>query len=168
MTSWSGIRKTLEKDLLCPALRGRVQYFLTHYHAAHDDHGRFALRVDGEEIIKANDFLESTVYYLMEKARRSDGWEEGVGEEQALHQALRQAATTWDVKEAIHQYMNQDISLSLASSNPYVRLFAVLDRRVGKGTLLQMAQHLPEEPAWLKKVVLLRLKAEGIQLEVNK
>lgn len=27
LSSWSGIRRKLEQDYLCPALRGRIQYF---------------------------------------------------------------------------------------------------------------------------------------------
>lgn len=39
--SWSSKRKKLEDELLCKALRGRVQYFFTIYHGAPDDEGRF-------------------------------------------------------------------------------------------------------------------------------
>lgn len=49
MATWSGLRKELEQDRLCPALRGRVQYFATHYHGAPDDYGRVCVRVDGKE-----------------------------------------------------------------------------------------------------------------------
>ncbi|MBR0283552.1 MAG: hypothetical protein IJQ81_18485, partial [Oscillibacter sp.] len=56
MSTWSGIRKRLEQELLCEKLRGRVQYFLTHYHAAPDEYGRFAVRLDGKEIAFANPY----------------------------------------------------------------------------------------------------------------
>lgn len=52
--SWSGLRKQLEEKFLCPKLRGRVQYFLTHYHSAPDDYGRIAIRVDGKEYVMGN------------------------------------------------------------------------------------------------------------------
>ena len=52
MKSWSDIRKTHEQDRLAPSLRGRVQYFITRYREAHDDHGRVAIRVDGKEVFK--------------------------------------------------------------------------------------------------------------------
>lgn len=54
--SWSGLRQQLETEYLCPKLRGRVQYFLTHYTDAHDDYGRIAIRVDGVERLRANPF----------------------------------------------------------------------------------------------------------------
>ena len=52
--SWSNLRKCLEEDRLCPALRGRVQYFMTRYHDAHDDEGRLCIRVDGKEYLNSH------------------------------------------------------------------------------------------------------------------
>lgn len=54
--SWSGLRKELEEELICESLKGRVQYFLTHYHGAPDNYGRVAVRVDGNEIIHGNPY----------------------------------------------------------------------------------------------------------------
>ena len=54
--SWSGLRKQLENEFLCPKLRGRIQYFVTHYHSAPDDDGRIAIRVDGKEYIMGNPY----------------------------------------------------------------------------------------------------------------
>ena len=56
MSTWSGIRKKLEADYLCPALRGRVRYFATTYRESHDREGRAAILVDGGEILKSNYF----------------------------------------------------------------------------------------------------------------
>ncbi len=44
MPTWSGTRKKLETDYLCPALRGRVRYFATTYRESHDREGRAAIR----------------------------------------------------------------------------------------------------------------------------
>lgn len=43
MPTWSGTRKKLEEDCLCPALRGRVRYFATTYRESLDHEGRAAL-----------------------------------------------------------------------------------------------------------------------------
>ena len=56
MATWSGLRKELEEDRLCLALRGRVQYFATHYHGAPDDYGRVCVRVDGKEYAHGNPY----------------------------------------------------------------------------------------------------------------
>ncbi len=54
MSTWSGMRKKLENDYLCPALRGRIQYFATSYSKSHDHEGRAAIRLDGIEILRSN------------------------------------------------------------------------------------------------------------------
>ena len=46
MSTWSGIRNKLEHDYLCPALRGRIQYFAASYRESHDQTGRAAIRQD--------------------------------------------------------------------------------------------------------------------------
>ena len=40
VSTWSGIRNKLENDYLCPALRGRIQYFATSYSKSADHEGR--------------------------------------------------------------------------------------------------------------------------------
>ena len=62
MATWSALRKELEEDRLCPALRGRVQYFATHYHGAPDDYGRVCVRVDGKEYLLVTAGAEGTAY----------------------------------------------------------------------------------------------------------
>lgn len=70
--SWSGIRKLLEEDLLCEALRGRVQYFITKYNNAHDESGRVAVRVDGVEVLKGNEFIYYRDYLPLENALKKE------------------------------------------------------------------------------------------------
>ena len=52
MSTWSGIRNKLENEYLCPALRGRIQYFATSYWESHDQTGRAAIRLDGVEVLR--------------------------------------------------------------------------------------------------------------------
>lgn len=54
--SWSGIKKRIETDMLCPALRGRVKYMITKYRKTHDESGRVAILVDKQEIIQGDIF----------------------------------------------------------------------------------------------------------------
>lgn len=63
---------------------------------------------------------------------------------------------------AIDVYMDElTIDEALSSENPLVRLFAVLDRRVGKRRLPQLAAAMKDEPEWLRFFYRLRLEAEG-------
>ena len=41
-------------------------------------------------------------------------------------------------------------------------MFAILDRRIGKRTLVKIKETLNEQPDWLKKIYQLRLDAEKV------
>ena len=67
-----------------------------------------------------------------------------------------------DFCEALAEYRNQDIKNSIQSDNPIVRMFAILDRRIGKRTLKSLKDSLVEQPEWLKPFYLLRFEAENL------
>lgn len=177
--SWSGLRKQLEEDYLCDALKGQVQYFITHYHSAPDQMGRLAIRVGGKELLRANpyDYAVKGYYQLEAQWKKEQNiplreWtSKGMRydeENRAVEDAVKDKAIEdgvleiYDVTDAIRSYTQSSISDSLASDNPLVRLFAVLDRRVGKRTLVKLADTLSQQPDWLQVFYRLRLDAEGI------
>ena len=155
--SWSNLRKILEEDRLAPALRGRVQYFMTRYHDAHDDEGRLCIRVDGKEYL--NSCFDNIRY------QTPDGvwhWREKADQnEKGLFDNL-------DVLKALDTYLDElSLDEALASDNPLIRLFAVLDRRVGKRRLPALAAAMETEPEWLQFFYWLRLDAEGYKPHVR-
>ena len=177
--SWSGVRKILEQDFLCPALQGRVQYFCTHYHSAPDQYGRVCLRVDGKEYAKGNPYsYYVNSYHIMERQLKTEQsilcreWADGrflyEEENAAAEQVVRQTAI-WDgnfdicdFTQALEIYRNAPIGESLASPEPLVRMLAILDRRVGRRTLEKQKDRLAEQPPWLQFFYRLRLEAEGM------
>ena len=145
--SWSNLRKCLEEDRLCPALRGKVQYFMTRYHDAHDDEGRLCIRVNGQE------YLNSHVWN---------------GHSRRDTQVMTQKGCFCycEVLLAIDTYMDElTIDETLSAEDPLVRLFAVLDRRVGKRRLPAVAAAMENEPEWLQFFYQLRLEAEGYKVK---
>ena len=70
MPTWSGIRKKLETDYLCPALRGRVRYFATTYRESHDREGRAAILVDGVEVLKSSYYEFAPAYWKLQSELR--------------------------------------------------------------------------------------------------
>ena len=46
--------------------------------------------------------------------------------------------------------------------NPLVRVFALLDRRLGKRRLLALAETMEQELEWVRTFYMIRLKAEGL------
>lgn len=178
--SWSGIRKELEQDLLCESLRGRVQYFMTHYHGAPDNYGRFCVRVDGREYAPANPYNECwhDAYSKELRAEKQVPYRRWDGhhflydkENQALEQEADRLAENdgllnlYHITCALELYRSQDVQTSLSSESPVVRMFAVLDRRVGKRTLRRLAGKVAKQPKWLQFFYTLRLEAEGISIE---
>lgn len=178
-STWSKKKKILEEEMLCESLRGRVSYFVTSYHGAPDKAGRFCIRVDGKEYVHANPYNER--YSWREECRQKkeqqiparewDGKrflydeENREVEERVEAQMLQEGkAELYQAMDAITEYMNMDIKKALTSSNEMIRLMAILDRRVGKRTLLKQREILAEQPKWLQFFYQLRFDAEGIQV----
>ena len=63
---------------------------------------------------------------------------------------------------AFAEFDNQDIETSLKSENLIVKIFAVLDRRVGKRRLKIMKETIMEDPDTFREFYAIRVKAEGL------
>lgn len=179
--SWSGLRKRLENEFLCPKLRGRVQYFLTHYHGAPDDYGRIAIRVDGKEYLRGNPYayygkgyaaIENQIKHQSGVPQRewtprgtlyeAENFEvEDYVRDLAIYDGVFEI---YNITNAIRIYTQSPISISLEHDDPIVRLFAVLDYRVGKRTLLRLADTIEDQPQWLQSFYRLRMEAEGLEI----
>ena len=59
---------------------------------------------------------------------------------------------------------NQSIEKSLVSDDLLVRIFAILDRRVGKRRLIAMQEEMKNEPEILQVFYLIRTEAENISV----
>jgi hypothetical protein len=178
--SWSGVKKRLEEDLLCDSLKGRVKYFITKYKSSHDESGRVAILVDGKEIIAGNIFNYYKGYREIEKKYKSElhvprrVWN-GKEIENDLENSEVEAYIdrirldegifdVWQFTDALDEFLVSGIEDSLYSQNPLIRLFAILDRRVGKRTLKKIRETVKDQPEWLQYFYKLRLQAEDMYL----
>ena len=165
--SWSGIRKRLEEEFLAESLRGRIQYYAVSYSKCPDHEGRAAVRFDGEEILKSNAFDYEKYAALHEQKLHRENPEMSFGEawKKAGVAALRDGCfDQWSFYRAFEEFTTQSIEDSLNSENAIVRMFAVLDRRVGKRRLVKLAERFSEEPEWLQRFYIIRFEAEGIRI----
>jgi len=174
-------KKRLENDLLCPVLRGRIHYEITKYRKAHDQPGRVIVKVDDDVILDGNLFKYFKGYREVETAYKETHniprrqWNGKTIENQAVNEAAEMYIDrerlelgifdVWQFTNAIELYLNQSIDKSLRSENPLVRLFAILDRRVGKRTLMNERAELEQLPDWLQFFYVLRFSAEGIRTD---
>ena len=162
MSTWSGIRKRMESEYLAESLKGDISYFATSYSRSPDHEGRAAIRYNGKEIIKG------CYYHNWTKAAsfpKDEKYEKRMKEEFAFMDDTAIKLGVFDQRcfyEAFDEFDNQSIEKSLYSDNLLVRLFAVLDRRVGKRKLVSMKETIENEPETFKEFFAIRMNAEGI------
>ena len=163
--SWSAIRKILEQENICSSLKGRIQYFQTSYRHAHDQTSRVAIRLDGKEVFQSDYFDWALKQYeaLRELRESTDGQKHTIIAlyEEADHLASSKGGIP-SFRNSFHNYHNNSIDESLTSHDAMVRLFAILDKRVGKRRLEKLLSEVEKQPEWLQVFYKLRLEAEGI------
>lgn len=169
MATWSGIKKKLETEYLAESLRGHISYFATSYRETHDARGsRAAILYDGKEILKGNYFA----FYLkadeleddeLKKRRLDECW----GAPQLVDERVLELGIfdNYTFYQAFEKYDDQSIEDSLQSENLLVRIFAILDRRVGKRRLRAMREQMEREGPILRQFYALRLQAEGLSTQ---
>ena len=162
MATWSGIRNKLETEYLAQCLQGHIQYYATSYNKSHDHEGRAAIRYDGKEVIKGcywNNWVKAAMFPRDEKYEKRIKVENAYMDDTALKLGIFDQRCFYS---AFSEFDNQDIETSLKSDNLIVRIFAVLDRRVGKRRLVSMKATITEEPDTFQVFYAIRLKAEGL------
>lgn len=162
MSTWSGIRKRMESEYLAESLRGHISYFATSYSKSPDHEGRAAIRYDGKEVIKGGYYQNWT---KAESFPKDEKYERRMREEFAFMDDTAIKLGVFDQTcfyKAFKEFDNQSIEKSLYSENMLVRIFAVLDRRVGKRKLISMKESIENEPDSIKEFFAIRMNAEGI------
>ena len=163
--SWSGMRKYLEDEMLAPPLRGRVRYNCTRYIGMDNCHV-FEVYLDGSLVKRFS--WETVNDWLIENGRREKGyglqdyWSGFFDLLAAVPPEARTAYTDEEFCEALEIYRNQPIADSICAANPIVRMFALLDRRIGKRRLFTLQDALYRDLAWLTRFYALRIEAEKI------
>ena len=165
--SWSGMRKYLEQEMLADSLKGRIRYGCTTYVGMDGCH-IFELCIDGIQVKRFS--WETVNTYFIENGytqqKESSGihayWKEFWILLERYPISERTEYTDGEFCEALEQYRNQDIQISIGSDHPLIRMFAVMDRRLGKRTLSRLKEELDSQPEWLQQIYALRFAAENI------
>jgi hypothetical protein len=167
MGSWSGMRKYLEKDMLAATLQGRIRYNCTRYVGMDDCH-IFEIYIDDKKIKQFS--WETVNSYFIKNGLKEDNHPFGIQEYWKNFWSLlntipmneRSEYTDNEFCDALEKYRNQPIEDSLCSENPLVRMFAILDRRIGKRTLIKQKLMIEAQPIWLQHFYNIRIEAEGL------
>ena len=163
--SWSGMRKYLEQEMLADSLNVHVRYNCTRYIGMDGSH-IFELYVNGKVFKRFSLEIVNSYFidqgYCEKGCGLTDYWENfwSLLDKHPIN--TRTEYTDGEFCNALEAYRNQEISLSLRSENPIVRMFAILDRRVGKRTLMKLKETVTQQPNWLQALYSLRISTEGI------
>jgi aerobic-type carbon monoxide dehydrogenase small subunit (CoxS/CutS family) len=158
--SWAGLNKGLNENL-CDALKGRITYFLTRYHDVHNAYGRAAILLDGKELVNFSwieMYHQESDISALHKLERETSYEE-------LDIKMKpkwDADCTYcemDFLDAVLQFRNMPVQIALQSENYIIKILAIMDKRVGKRTLLRSVAKSEYKmfPAWVRQFYELRL-----------
>jgi hypothetical protein len=138
---WSKLKSRI-KDRIAPEFRDRVDFHLTSYRKSHDGSDKVWIVIDGVRIFSCN-------HYRSERAT-AEAFYSGLPSEQIKsHLNEREIHTPRDFGEAMRLYLDMPIADALSSSNPLVKAFTILDRRVGERTIA--ALEIPDSEHTLVK-----------------
>ncbi|WP_319005625.1 hypothetical protein [Mesobacillus subterraneus] len=168
---WSKVKKKLD-SFKCDSLKDRVQFTVTNYRRAHDQLGRAFITVDKKEVlnmctITSERALISREYEIKREkqipytdwSRNLDIWEEA--HDWVLDEGI---FAQYDFFDSVEQYFQQPIHESLKSNNMLIKIFALIDRRVGKRTLVKMKESVLNEKKIVQFFYKLRCETEGIRI----
>ena len=124
---WSKLKSRV-KGLICLELRDRIDFHLTSYRESHDGADKVWITVDGERVF-------SCKHYPREWAEAEAYYGGLRGEQVKAFLKAREIHGPDDFGNAMRAYLDMPIGEALKSSDPLVKAFALVDRRVGKRTL---------------------------------
>lgn len=127
---WSKLKARV-KDFICPELRDRIDFHLTSYRESHDGADKVCITVDGQRVF-------SCKHYPYEWAE-AEAYHGGLRGEQ-VKELLRgkEIQRPKDFGDAMRAYLDMPITEAVKSSDPLVKAFALVDRRLGKRTLAKL------------------------------
>lgn len=169
---WSKLRKRLE-NLICESLRERVKFSVTNYRKAHEQMGRAFISVDKNEVFNMCTLTSDNALFEKEEELLNDlqlkydvfNEEQNCSIQNKAHEIIMTEGVfaQYDFFEAVEQYLNSSIEVSLQSNHIIIKILFLIDRRVGKRTLKKMADSIAQEKEIVQYFYHLRCEAEGLE-----
>lgn len=169
---WSKAKKNL-KSFICDTLRSRVDFQVINYRGAHDQLGRAVITVDKvEKLSMCTITAERKEYYNEQDIRINLGdWDfddvnKNLSLQNQAHEQLKKEGIygQYDFFSALEEYFNSSIKDSLKSTDILIKILCILDRRVGKRTLLKMKESILTENELVQEFYKLRCEAEDMYI----
>ena len=174
--SWSNLKKQMS-DLLCDTLKNKISYFYTTYREVRATYGRATINCDGKELVAFSWQMRYEQWEDEYKILNNTNVDiQHLGSSSAVRERQKQiqeelSKEKWmpncilcdgDFVYAVTSYLKTGITASLNSDNYILRVFAYMDRRVGKRTLIKIKDDADALPEWVKQFYRIRCKAEGL------
>ena len=153
--SWKGMKKHLEQEMLCPELKGRISYHYEKYPKFGGTSACFTLLLD-VNVVKRFGFMYAYARLIDQGRLVSGQYFESIPQQE------RDEYADDEFSQALKKYRNQPIQESIQSNDPIVRMFAILDRRIGKRTLERLKENINDQPEWLRCLYCVRVAALSI------
>lgn len=171
--SWSNLKKQMN-DLLCDSLKDKISYFYTSYHEVHNAYGRATISYCKKEVA-AFSWVERYTQCrdMVEQYKKMDDASLEFDDCMLAYEFANTTAMRekWmpnctlcevDFINSLTIYLNTDIATALDSDNYLLRVFAYMDRRVGKRTIIKIKEEVEKLPEWVKQFYRIRCEADGI------
>lgn len=173
---WHFMKKQL-KSFTCEALNKRIDFQVMRYRKAHDEFGRAVITVDHREVWSMCTLTQMNKCYEKEcemKANWIVDQQEDASDfsyrisEQAIGQLAAEGIfALWHFYEAVDIFLQSPIQQSLTSENLIVKSLALIDRRVGKRTLIKIGPVMQREHALIQHFYAVRCEAEQLRTSVH-
>lgn len=168
---WSKLRKRLE-NLICESLRERVKFTVTNYGKAHDQLGRAFISVEKNEVFNMCTLTSNNALFEKEEELLNDLQlkydvfyeEQNCSIQDKAHEIIMTEGVfaQYDFFEAVEQYLNSSIEVYLQSNHIIIMILSLIDRRVGKRTLIRIKESIQQEHKIVQFFYTLRCEAERI------
>ena len=168
---WSKAKKQL-KSFTCESLRSRVDFQVINYRGAHDQLGRAVITVDKvEKLNMCTITAEREEYYRKRAIRKQlddfnfDDVCNNLAISDKAHQLLKSEAIygQYDFFSALEEYFTKSIEDCLKSPDILIKILCVLDRRIGKRTLMKMKDTIASEHSLVQDFFKLRCESENVK-----
>ena len=169
-------------DLLCDSLKDKISYFYTSYREVHDEKGRATINYKKREIVAFSWDMGYAKWEDEHKALKENNVNiKNLGSIQAVWDKQEEVRdelmkSKWmpqcklcesDFINAVTLYLKTDIEAALHSDNYLLRIFAFMDRRVGKRTLIKIKEEAEALPEWVKQFYIIRCDSERPEIQAH-
>lgn len=173
---WSKAKQHL-KSFTCESLKLRIDFHVINYRGAHDQLGRAVLTVDKVEKLSMCTIIAEREEYYKEQEIKTNTEEPEEGDiehilriQDQAHQSVKDEAiyAQYDFFWGLEQLFNVPIVELLKSTDSFILILCLIDRRVGKRTLRTMEAQMSHAHPIVQYFYQLRCEAENIHITIKK